>query len=312
MRIRTITISFILFFLAIGSINTCNAEKSVTVGNIGDYEIIEEDFVYATIGEVKLLARSYRPKTDGQLHALVEVHGGAWNLYDRTAGELYNRALASAGLYVLAIDFRQGPKFKHPLGSRDASAAVRYLKLHNKQLNINPNTIGIVGSSSGGHLALYSGLLPNDPRHKGTPILQLDNSMKVAGSISAEVNYIIALWPVSNPVYRFEYAKRIGREPLVKAHLNYFGNKAAMEDANVIGVLERMKKQPPPVLIVQPGDDKNIPLEMTQSLIGAYQGANGSVDYAFFPGQPHAFAHRPSDATNQCIELMVDFIRRQL
>ena len=85
-----------------------------------------------------------------------------------------------------------------------------------------------------------------------------------------------------------------------------------MEDANVIGVLERMKKQPPPVLIVQPGEDQNIPLKMTQSLISAYQTAGGAVDYAFFPGQPHAFAHRPSDATNACIELMVDFIRRQL
>ncbi|MGI1679716.1 MAG: alpha/beta hydrolase [Cellvibrionaceae bacterium] len=297
-------------------LQVCHASNTTSAGNVGDYEIIEKDFIYATIGDLELFARSYRPKTGNQLHAVVEVHGGAWNLYDRTAGELYNRALASAGLYVMAIDFRQGPNFKHPLGSRDASAAIRYLKLHSKRLKINPNTIGIAGSSSGGHLALLTGLMPDEKQHLGTPIVQLDKSLKNSDGISAAVNYIIALWPVSNPTYRFAYAKQIGRETLVKAHLNYFGNEASMEDANVVRVLEAIKNKSftvlPPVLIVQPGDDTNIPREMTQSLVDAYQNANGSVDYAFFPKQPHAFAHRPSEATNECIELMINFIRRQL
>ncbi|GAB1257488.1 hypothetical protein NBRC116494_19900 [Aurantivibrio plasticivorans] len=281
------------------------SSNTLAVGEVGDYSVIEEEFVYSVVGDgIELMARSYRPNTEKTLHALVEVHGGAWNLYDRTAGELYNRALASAGLYVLAIDFRQGPNFKHPLASLDATSAVRYLRDNSSRLNLNPDTIGIAGSSSGGHLALLSGLLPDHPQHFA------DESIKP--STSASVDYIIALWPVSDPIYRFNYAKRIQREPLIKAHLNYFGDEAAMKDANIVRVLGELNVTPPATLIVQPGEDKNIPLEMTQNLVSAYQSAGGAVDYAFYPGEAHAFAHKASAATDDCIQLMVNFIRRQV
>jgi dipeptidyl aminopeptidase/acylaminoacyl peptidase len=61
---------------------------------------------------------------------------------------------------------------------------------------------------------------------------------------------------------------------------------------------------------VQPGDDANVPLEMTKKLIQKYESAGGYLEYAFFPSEPHAFAHLPSPATNRCNALVVDFIKR--
>ncbi|WP_460241825.1 alpha/beta hydrolase [Aurantivibrio infirmus] len=313
-----------LAFSALANDESTSQEVSkMQLQAVGHYEVVEEDFVYARVGDLELLARSYRPKKDGRLPALVEVHGGAWNLYDRTAGELYNKALASAGIYVLAIDFRQGPDFQHPLGSRDTTAAVRYLRAHADELNIDSSSIGLVGSSSGGHLALLAALKPNQDLHKGTLIVS--NSASSAGQssgdqaidvdeLSAEVAYVVALWPVSDPSYRYDYAKRVGRDALVKMHDGYFGNQENMRAASIARILNEKEatENLPQVLIVQAGEDGNIPREMTFDVMAAFQNAGSKIDYAFYPGMPHAFGHRPSEYTDDLIVTMRDFIARQL
>ncbi len=283
------------------------------LAEVGRYEVIEEDFVYAEVDGVELRAHSYRPKKSGPLPAAVEAHGGAWNLYDRMAGDLYNKALASAGLYVLAVDFRQGPDYQHPLGSRDIASAVRFLRHNAESLNIDAASIGLIGSSSGGHLALLAGLKPNDPVHQGTPV-RAGESFQLLAEVDASVAYIIPLWPVSDPLYRFGYAKEVGRERLIEFHQAYFGDENAMGDASVQRLLragEAVEKLPP-ILVVQPGEDTNIPRPMTFDLMAAYQDAGGQVDYHFYPGMPHAFAHRPSASTDECIDGMRSFINRSL
>ena len=296
------------------SVATVLMTKAKALDAIGRYNVEEADFIYAVVEGVELRAHSYRPVVEGILPAVVEVHGGAWNQFDRMAGDLYNKALASSGVYIMAVDFRQGPQFQHPKASRDVAAAVRYLRLHSKRLQIDPGSIGLIGSSSGGHLALLAGLQPNDKAHLGTPLLQADGTVAAADAIDASVKYIIALWPVSDPAFRFSYAREVGRDDLIKAHNAYFGNETAMRDASIPRLLRagESTKPVPPVQIVQPGEDRNIPRAMTFDFVAAYQDAGGSVDYHFYPGQPHAFAHRPSDATDDCIRAMHDFIQRQL
>jgi len=282
-RVFLARVLFLSFLLALsggafaGKDTAGVALSSQSLQEIGHYEVVEEEFVYARIAGLELLARSYRPKKEGRLPALIEVHGGAWNLYDRNAGSLYNHALASAGIYVMAIDFRQGPEYQHPLGSRDTAGAVRYLRAHADELNIDSDSIGLVGSSSGGHLALLAGLKPNQDLHKGTPLIpgivseivvgivsETDTSEKQAvnmDALNAEVSYIIALWPVSDPSYRYEYAKRIGRDGLIKMHDAYFGTQENMKAASIARILNEKEatENLPEVLIVQAGEDGNIP-----------------------------------------------------
>lgn len=288
----------------------------LSLDSIGQYEVEEKDFVYAIVDGIELRAHSYRPVKAGILPAVVEVHGGAWNLYNRTAGELYNKALASSGLYVLAVDFRQGPDHQHPLGSRDTASAIRYLKAHANELSIDTNKIGLIGSSSGGHLALLAGLKPNAKMHLGTPIVSSNKKTMNADQIDASVDYIIALWPVSDPEYRYAFAKEVKRDQLVQYHDNYFGSVAEMKDASIQRVLKEEigtnKKTLPAVLVVQPGEDGNIPRPMTFSLLAELQNSGVATEYLFYPGMPHAFAHRPSKSTDDSIHGMRDYINRRL
>jgi dipeptidyl aminopeptidase/acylaminoacyl peptidase len=94
--------------------------------------------------------------------------------------------------------------------------------------------------------------------------------------------------------------------------LNYFKDEAGMWDASIPRIVTAGEaKTLPPILVIQPGDDSNIPQDMTFDLIRSWQARGGKLDYAFYPGQPHAFGHRPSEATTDLIKTIAAFIKRQ-
>lgn len=281
---------------------TLNVQAVATVA------VDESDLVYARAGDVELQAHVYRPRASGTLPALIDIHGGAWSSGDRLSGRHYARALASAGVLVFAIDFRQAPAFQHPAASSDVASAVRYLRKHATALRIDPESIGLVGSSSGGHLAMLAGFLPNAAAFRGTHIAN-DGAFTDADAVDATVRYVIALWPVADPAYRFQYAQRVGRHELVKSHERYFGSIEQMEKASVPRLLRAKEAQHLPALfVVHAGKDANIPREMTLDLVSAYQEAGGRLTYQLYPEQAHAFGHRPSTDTTHLIEAMRDFI----
>ena len=88
----------------------------------------EQDLDFAQADGITLQGTLYRPAvTDGaDLPVLIDIHGGVWSSLHRKAGRYYCRELASRGLCVFAIDFRQGPEFKHPTASSDVAAAVTW------------------------------------------------------------------------------------------------------------------------------------------------------------------------------------------
>ncbi len=66
----------------------------------------------------------------------------------------------------------------------------------------------------------------------------------------------------------------------------------------------------PPLLVVQAGDDANVPLEMTMDLLRAWQSRDGHLEYAFFPGQWHRFALSKSPETDQLATIIAGFASR--
>jgi acetyl esterase/lipase len=251
-------------------------------------EIEEYDETWKQHGEQNFQARIYAPRdASGPLPAILDIHGGAWNFGDRTNGALYDQALARSGFVVVAIDFRDGPEFQHPAASEDVAEGIEWLKAHQRRLGIDVGRIGLIGSSSGGHLALLAGIRSED------------------------VRYVIALWPVSDPHYRYRYARRAGLDRLVSAHDDYWVTEEAMREASVPRVVVAGEAvNLPPVLIVQPGEDSNVPIEMTFDVLRAWQARGGHIEYAHFPDQPHGFGSRPSDAASRMLELVSDFAQR--
>jgi acetyl esterase/lipase len=288
------------------------------------YEVEETDVPFARPEGKELLARVYRPKGEaaGPLAALVDVHGGAWNRLDRTTGAIHGRALAASGLVVVSVDFRQGPDHRHPAASADVAAGVRYVRAHAQRLGIDARRIGLVGSSSGGQLALLVGVKPGAPEHAGVPIILPDGSLHSAAG-DETVAFVLALYPVADPLARYRYALSREHEApspsgfdarrLVASHRSYFLDEAAMAAASVTRVVSAGEARAlPPVWVAQPELDDNVPAAITDALVRAYREAGGLIERAQFPGARHTFIQQPSPDTEKCIALMRGFIGRQL
>lgn len=287
----------------------------------GPFAVTFEDVPYATPDSEPLLARIYRPaNATGPLPALVDVHGGAWTLFDRTADAYFDRALAACGMVVAALDFRQAPAHRYPTAVADVVAGVRFVKANAAALGVDPSRVGLIGGSSGGHLLLLAALRPNAPEFDGTPYTGMTDERVDAG-----VAFALPLWPIADPLVRYRYLEdRIAhpveaRDPFFRpdrlklGHDAFFGDVATMDRAGVSRLLDAGEAERlPPVWIAHPERDENVTLDMTHDLVEAYRRTGGHAELEVFAGVGHSFANFPGYAADGCIARMKEFIGRQM
>ena len=133
-----------------------------------------KDIVYKEIDGKKLKLNAYVPKGDGPFPSVLVVHGGAWRSGSRTQLTMYAKSLARRGYSCFAIDYRLAPQHKSPAQIEDCRDAVRWIRQHASRYKADPDRIGAIGYSAGGHLVSLlatTGLSKeDDPKGIGTKI----------------------------------------------------------------------------------------------------------------------------------------------
>lgn len=113
----------------------------------------ELNVVYAQYGDRKLLADIFVPPDEGKpLPAIVVVHGGGWVKGDKSRFRALALGLAARGYATAAIEYRLAGEAQFPAAYHDCLEAVRFLRANASRYNIDPERIGAVGGSAGGHL----------------------------------------------------------------------------------------------------------------------------------------------------------------
>jgi gluconolactonase len=125
------------------------------------------DVVYAQYGTRKLLADVFVPDGDGPLPAVVVVHGGGWLKGDKTKFRALALQLAARGFVTAAIEYRLGGEARFPAAIHDCNAAVRFLRANARRFHVDPDRIGAVGGSAGGHLVGLMATGSDDPALQG-------------------------------------------------------------------------------------------------------------------------------------------------
>ena len=270
------------------------------------FEVDVKDVEYQTIEGQSWLARVYRPLGVGPFPTIVDVHGGAWNNGDRTNDTQLNQALAARGILTVALDFRQPPQAGYPASVQDMNLGIRWAKAHAGEYG-GVSRVGALGVSSGGHLVLLGGMRPRDSRY---------SALQLAGhpEIDASLAYVVACWPVSDPLYRYQLAVKAGNESLIKSHDAYWGTEAAMAEGNPPLILERGEPVDalPPTLVIQRKVDGAHPLEMQERLVEWYRKRGGHIEMPLFDTIPSPF--RITDEapeTLRVVETIAEFIQRQ-
>jgi acetyl esterase len=253
-----------------------------------------------------LMARIYQPKGPGPFPTVLDLHGGAWNRKDRFAEEPMDRALASSGLLVVAVDMTVAPEAPYPACVQDANYSVRWLNVNAATWNGDPAKIGVYASSSGGHVAELLAMRPRDPRYNSIPLAGAPN-------VDATVAYVATRSPVSNTFARYENAQRRRNESMMENNKVFFDPWETIHEANPQEILEREEKVTlVPLLIMQGALDDNVLPEMQEKFAKTYRAAGGDCDYRLFENSVHEWVAEPGPQTDKAREVVKEFIARQL
>ncbi len=86
--------------------------------------------------------------------AMVILPGGGYGGLAGHEGRDYALFLNREGVHGFVVKYRLGSQgYRHPSMLQDAARAVRWVRAHAAEWGVDPDRIGIMGSSAGGHLA---------------------------------------------------------------------------------------------------------------------------------------------------------------
>jgi acetyl esterase/lipase len=170
--------------------------------------------------------------------------GGYWALAYKHEGSQVAAWLNSIGITAFVLKYRLPDdtimKDKSIGPMQDGQRAIRIVRRHAKEWNINPDKIGIMGFSAGGHLASTLST------HYSEKVYE------VKDSTSARPDFSLLIYPVismdSSITHMGSRENLLGKHPSPKM-VRHFSNEL------------QVNKQTPPAFLVQSFDDTTVPVE---------------------------------------------------
>ena len=129
--------------------------------------------------------------------AIVVIHGGGWIEGDKSSFSVFkNRPpgniieFARLGFVAMTINYRLSREAPFPAALDDCRTAVRWLRAHAREYQVDPERIGAWGNSAGGHLALLLAMMPKEPLAAGESYADQSNQVQSAVSDSGPIDLV--------------------------------------------------------------------------------------------------------------------------
>lgn len=117
---------------------------------------------------------------------IVFIHGGGWQSGDKQFGaNAYPLRYARNGYAVASLNYRLSDEAIFPAQIYDCKAAIRWLRAHAAEYDLDPTRFGAWGPSAGGHLASLLGTSNDVPDLEGT----LGGNMQFSSRVQAVVDW---------------------------------------------------------------------------------------------------------------------------
>lgn len=159
----------VLFLLAVFVVAGCSSGNRETPAKASarietDYTK-KSDVIFTPADWPRALpADIYVPKGRGPWPAVLLIYGGSWSSKDhRWQMSGIARKLASRGFVVMNASYRGTPEFHYPAPLEDMREALRWLRKHAADYQVDPTRVAAYGFSAGGHLAALLGTLDGPP-----------------------------------------------------------------------------------------------------------------------------------------------------
>jgi acetyl esterase/lipase len=265
---------------------------------------IDKNIVYETVNGRDLPLDLYRPAdADGPLPLIVWVHGGGWkggskNGINRCAGAL------ERGYALASVEYRLSGEAIFPAAIEDCTAAISFLRLHAAKYGIDPDRIGVWGSSAGGHLVSMLGTTSDVDDFETHPV-----SKKASSQVQAVCNW----FGPSDFLRMNDFPGRIDHDAPDSPESRFIGapiqeHKALSQRANPISYVS---PSDPPFLHMHGEKDQAVPYNQSELLHAALKKAGVSTELYKVRNGDHGF-RGSDDSPESLVERSIDFFDKHL
>ncbi len=232
-----------------------------------------------------LLMNLLQPVSSTPTPAVIFATGGGFVSTDQSRFIQPRMFLAEHGFFVASISYRVMPRGKFPAPVEDLKSAIRFLKAHAKDCNIDPEKISLVGTSAGGFLAAFCAVT-NDS-NKFDRGLNLDQSSKIRSVVDIYGVSDLKLFDVD----KFPDARGFVTE----------------DNIDEADLTKYVSKNAAPMLLFHGLADEIVPPVHANNLYKALSEAGATVEKYLIPNANHADAYFVQD---EVCELMLEFLNR--
>ncbi len=217
---------------------------------------------------------------------VVWVHGGGWAGGSRNSVETFAIRQTCRGYAVVAVDYRLSFEARFPAALSDLRAALRYVRAHATEFNLDPENVIVWGASAGGHLASMLALTSQeksfdrkDDRHRQVPIT---------------VRGVIGWWtPTSFPEFDEDFGlkclQRTCHTCEGSAESRFLGCevKKCTQRARRASPISWVNKHAPPFLLSHGSQDCTVPEAQSTRLADALKAVGANVQLQIVPNGRH-------------------------
>lgn len=220
--------------------------------------------------DVPTLTPYLPPKEKRTGAAIIVCPGGGYtHLADHEGGPVAEW-LNSLGVTAFVLKYRLGPRYHHPAPMQDAARAIRTVRARAGEWGLDPERIGILGFSAGGHVASTAGThFDSGKTDASDPIERL----------SSRPNLMVLVYPVIT----------MREKTHAGSKLNLLGAAPSTELVTLLSNDEQVTKETPPTFLVHTMTDTAVPVENSLQFVMALRKAGVPFEFHLYERGPHGF-----------------------
>lgn len=121
-----------------------------------------QDVIYGRKHGMALTLDVFTPKENANRTGIIFVASGGWVSDHNNINVKFFEKMLARGYTVFAVVHGSQPRFTIPEAIADMHRAVRFIRAHAADYQVDPDRLGITGGSAGGHLSLMQGSAGNN------------------------------------------------------------------------------------------------------------------------------------------------------
>lgn len=224
--------------------------------------------------------------------AIIIFPGGGYQHRAHHEGEPVAKWLNSLGISAFVLNYRISPS-RHPASLADAKRAIRYVRHYAEEWSIDPQKIGILGFSAGGHLASMASTQLLEECYESTDVIDKE---------SCKPNLAILCYPVIS----FTQSYHEG------SVYNLLGNKSSEQLRVSLSSENNVTAATPPTFLWHTADDEPVPVENSLLYAQALSKHKIPFEMHIFPNGRHGLGLAEEDpVVGKWTDLCENWLKQQ-